>query len=95
MSQPAGHASEVVLTVSAGEAALNRGKLAVTVHLLTYLTDQVLGSWVPDSSGGAAWHFAIAPTHVQTLKDDMKAVWAGERAKVRWLIVAGSEDVVG
>jgi hypothetical protein len=93
MSQPAGHASEVVLTVSAGEATLNRGKLAVTIHLLTYLTEQVHGSWVADSAAGAAWHFAIAPTHVQILKDDLKAVWAGEPATVTWLTVAGREDV--
>jgi hypothetical protein len=93
MSQPAGHAADVVLTVSAGEATLNRGKLAVTIHLLTYLTEQVHGSWVPGSGGGAAWHFAIAPTHVQTLKDDLKAVWAGEPATVTWLTVAGREDV--
>jgi hypothetical protein len=95
MSQPAGPASEVVLTVGAGDATLNRGKLAVTVHLLTYLTEQVHGSWVPDPAGGAAWHFAIAPTHVQTLKDDLKAVWIGERAAVTWLTVAGREDIAG
>jgi hypothetical protein len=95
MSHPAGHASEVVLTVSSADAALNRGKLAVTVHLLTYLTEQVHGSWVPDSSGGAAWHFAIAPTHAQTLKDDLKAVWVGEPATVTWLAVAGREEVAG
>jgi hypothetical protein len=93
MSQPAGHASDVVLTISVGEASLNRGKLAVTVHLLTYLTEQVLGSWVPDSAGGAVWHFAIAPTHVQTLKDDLKAVWSGEPAKVAWLTVANRDDI--
>jgi hypothetical protein len=93
MSQPAGPASEVVLTVSAGEAPLNRGKVAVTVHLLTYLTEQVHGSWVPDSSGGAAWHFAIAPTHAQILKDDLRAVWVGEPATVTWLAVAGREEV--
>jgi hypothetical protein len=93
MPQPAGHASEVVLTVSTGEAALNRGKLAVTVHLLRYLTEQVHGSWVPDSAGGAAWHFAIAPTHAQTLKDDLKAVWLGEPATVTWLAIAGREEV--
>jgi hypothetical protein len=93
MSQPAGHASEVVLTVSPGEETLNRGKLAVTVHLVTYLTEQVHGSWVPDAAGGAAWHFAIAPTHAQTLKDDLKAVWIGEPATVTWLAVAGREEV--
>jgi hypothetical protein len=95
MSQSAGHASEVVLTVNPGAGTLNRGKLAVTVHLLTYLTEQVHGSWVPDSSGGAAWHFAIAPTHAQTLKDDLKAVWVGEPATVTWLAVAGREEVAG
>jgi hypothetical protein len=95
MSQPAGHASEVVLTASAGEAGLNRGKLAVTNHLLTYLTEQVHGSWVPDSSAGAAWHFAIAHTHVQTLKDDLRAVWAGEPVTVTWLTVASRENVAG
>jgi hypothetical protein len=95
MSQAAGHASDVVLTVSAGEATLNRGKLAVTIHLLTYLTEQVHGSWVADSAGGAAWHFAIAPTHVQILKDDLRAVWVGESATVSWLTVAGREDVAG
>jgi hypothetical protein len=93
MSELSGHASEVVLTISAGEPALNRGKLAVTVHLLTYLTEQIHGSWVHDSAGGAVWHFAIAPTHIQTLKDDLKAVWAGEPAAVAWLTVAGREDV--
>jgi hypothetical protein len=92
MSQPAGHVSEVVLTV-AGDAALNRGKLAVTVHLLTYLTAQVHGSWIPEGTGGAAWHFTIAPTHIQILKDDLKAVWSGEPATVTWLTVAGREDV--
>jgi hypothetical protein len=95
MSQPAGHASDVVLTVTAGESPLNRGKLAVTVHLLTYLTEHVHGSWIPDSGGGAAWHFAIALTHVQILKDDLKAVWAGEPATAIWLTVAGREDVAG
>ncbi len=95
MSHPAGQASEVVLTVTSGDAILNRGKLAVTVHLLTYLTEQVHGSWVPDSAGGAAWHFAIAPTHAQTLKDDLKAVWIGEPATVTWLAVAGREEVAG
>jgi len=93
MSQPAGHASDVVLTVSAVEPKLNHGKVAVTVHLLTYLTEQVHGSWVADSVGGAAWHFAIAPTHVQILKDDLRAVWAGEPATVTWLTVADSETV--
>jgi hypothetical protein len=93
MSHPAGQAAEVVLTVSAGEEKLNRGKLAVTVHLLTYLTEQIHGSWVADSAGGAAWHFAIAPTHVQILKDDLRAVWGGEPATVTWLTVAGREDV--
>jgi hypothetical protein len=95
MSHPAGQASEVVLTVSSGDATLNRGKLAVTVHLLTYLTEQVHGSWVPDSAGGAAWHFAIAPTHAQTLKDDLRAVWIGEPATVTWLAIAGHEEVAG
>lgn len=95
MSQPAGHASEVVLTVSAVEPALNRGKLGVTIHLLTYLTEQIHGSWISDAAGGAAWHFAVAPTHVQTLKDDLRAVWAGEPAKVAWLTVTGREDVAG
>jgi hypothetical protein len=95
MSQPAGHASDVVLTATASEATLNRGKLAVTVHLLTYLTEQIHGSWVADPAGGAAWHFAIAPTHVQTLKDDLKAVWAGEHATVTWLTVAHGEHVIG
>jgi hypothetical protein len=93
MSQPTGQASDVVLTVTAGQATLNRGKLAVTVHLLTYLTEQLRGSWIADSAGGAAWHFAIAPTHVQILKDDLKAVWAGEPAAVTWLTVATSENV--
>jgi hypothetical protein len=93
MPQPAGTASDVVLTIKAGEATLNRGKLAVTIHLLTYLTNQIHGSWAPESAGGAAWHFAIAPTHVQILKDDLKAVWAGEPATVTWLTVASREDI--
>lgn len=93
MSQPAGPASEVLLTVRAGQAALNRGKLAVTVHLLKYLTEQIHGSWVPDSAGDAAWHFIIAPTHAQTLKDDLKAVWIGEPATVTWLAIAGREEI--
>jgi hypothetical protein len=93
MSHPAGHASEVVLTVSAIQPTMNRGKLAVTIHLLTYLTEQVHGSWLADSADGAVWHFAIAPTHVQTLKDDLKAVWAGEPATVTWLTVADHEAV--
>jgi hypothetical protein len=93
MAQSAGQATDVVLTVSAGEATVNRGKLAVTIHLLTYLTEQVHGSWVADSAAGAAWHFAIAPTHIQTLKDDLKAVWTGEPATVSWLTVAGHEKV--
>jgi hypothetical protein len=95
MSQSAGQASDVVLTVAASEPTLNRGKLAVTIHLLTYLTEQIHGSFLPDPAGGAAWHFAIAPTHVQILKDDLRAVWVGEPATVTWLTVAGREEVVG
>ncbi len=95
MSQSAGQASDVVLTVAASDSTLNRGKLAVTIHLLTYLTEQIHGSWLPDPAGGAAWHFAIAPTHVQILKDDLRAVWVGEPATVTWLTVAGHEEVAG
>lgn len=93
MSQPAGQAFDVVLTVSAGQATLDRGKLAVTVHLLTYLTEQVHGSWVTDPAGSAAWHFAIAPTHAQTLQDDLRAVWLGEPATVTWLAIASREQL--
>jgi hypothetical protein len=93
MAEPTVRASEVVLTINTGEADLNRGKLAVTIHLLTYLTERVHGSWIADSAGGAVWHFAIAPTHVQILRDDLKVVWAGEPATVTWLTVARREGI--
>ncbi len=44
MTGPTEHASEVVLTINTGRADLDRGKLAVTIHLLTYLTERIHGS---------------------------------------------------
>lgn len=93
MTEPTQRVTEVVLTINTGEADLDRGKLAVTIHLLTYLTERVHGSWIADSAGGAAWHFAISPTHVQILRDDLKVVWAGEPATVTWLTVARREGI--
>jgi hypothetical protein len=93
MTGPTERATEVVVTINSGEADLDRGKLAVTIHLLTYLTERIHGSWIADTAGGAAWHFAIAPTHVQTLQDDLKVVWAGEPATVTWLTVARAEGI--
>jgi hypothetical protein len=93
MTESTERASEVVLTIDTGDADLNRGKLAVTTHLLTYLTERVHGSWIADSAGGAVWHFAIAPTHVPLLRDDLKVVWAGEPATVTWLTVARREGI--
>jgi len=93
MSEPTGRAAEVVVTINTAEADLDRGKLAVTIHLLTYLTERIHGSWIADTAVGAVWHFTIAPTHVQTLRDDLKVVWAGEPATVTWLTVARREGI--
>lgn len=93
MTEPTERATEIVVTVNGAEPDLNRGKLAVTTHLVTHLTQRVHGTWIADSSGGAVWHFTVVPRQVQILQDDLKSVWAGEPATVTWLAIGRREGI--